>query len=109
MLYAERDPDGKIIALSRIKTPGAEEITSAMDEELVEFLDRNGDGVDPRSLLGATDSGLIRVIEDLINILIDKKVIRFTDLPVEVQKKINARQKIRQRLSDETLMVDDIL
>ena len=109
MLYAERDADGKIIALTRVKTPGAEEIISAMDEELVEFFDRNGDGVDPRSLLGATDSSLIRVIEDLVNILIDKKVIRFTDLPPEVQKKINARQKIRQRLSNETLMVDDIL
>jgi hypothetical protein len=109
MLYVERDPDGRIVSISKSKTPAATEIKPAVDEEVIEFLDAVQDPADPRSLLTLTDAGLVRALEDLINVLIDKKVICFTDLPPEVQKKITARQKIRKKLSGTSLMVDEIL
>jgi hypothetical protein len=109
VLYAERDKNGKIVSLTRDKTSANAEIISAIDEEVIEFLDRSGDADHPRSLLRLSDSGLVRAIEDLIDVLIAKNVIRFTDLPVHTQKKITARRKIRERLSSDDLMVDDIL
>lgn len=109
MLYVERDPNGKIVSISRSKTSTAAEIKPAVDDEVIEFLDAAQDPTDPRSLLTLTDAGLVRALEDLINVLVDKKIIRFTDLPPEVQKKITTRQKIREKLSDTGLMVDDIL
>ncbi|HDI59438.1 MAG TPA: hypothetical protein ENF48_03615 [Desulfobacteraceae bacterium] len=109
MLYVERDPDGKIVSISKSKTPAATEIKPAVDDEVIEFLDTVQDPADPRALLTLTDAGLVRAFEDLINVLVDKKVIRFTDLPPAVQKKVAARQKIRQKLSGTSLMVNDIL
>ena len=109
MLYAERDPDGRIVALTHIEKPGAVEVTAAMEAEVAAFLANGNDSADPRWLLGVSDSTLIRAIEDLVNLLIDKQIIRFTDLPLEVQRKITARRQIRQKLSSETLVVDDIL
>jgi hypothetical protein len=109
MLYIERDPDGKIVSINKNKTPATTEIKPAVDDEVFAFLNAVQDPSDPRSLLTITDTGLVRALEDLINVLIDKKVIRFTDLPPEVQKKITARQKIRKKLSGASLMVDDIL
>ncbi len=109
MLYAQRDPEGRIIAVTRDAAPGAEPITADLEAEVAAFLERSGQGTDPRALLGATDASLIRAIEDLVQLLIEKKVICFTDLPLEVQQKINTRRKIRRKLAGETLMVDDIL
>jgi hypothetical protein len=109
MLYAQRDKDGKIVSLTSVKTPDATKVTTAMGDEVIEFLNRSDDAAHPQSLLSLSDAGLVRALEDLINILIDKKIIRFTDLPVEVQKKITARQKLREKLSSDGLMVDDII
>jgi hypothetical protein len=109
MLYIERDPDGNLVSISKNKTSTATEIKSAVDDEVIAFLDAVQDPADPRSLLTLTDAGLVRALEDLINVLVDNKIIRFTDLPLAVQKKITARQKIRQKLSDTGLMVDEIL
>jgi hypothetical protein len=48
------------------------------------------------------------VLEDLINTLIDKEVILFTDLPDAAREKLANREKIRGRLSDlDNLMGDD--
>lgn len=109
MLYVERDPDGKIVSISKIETPSATEIKPTVDDEVLEFLDAVQDPSYPRSLLTLTDTGLVRALEDLINVLVDKKVIRFTDLPPAVQKKITVRQEIRRKLSGTSLMVDEIL
>ncbi len=109
MVYVERDPDGRIVAIARNRTATATEIKPGIDDEVIEFLDSVQDPADVRSLLTLTDAGLVRAIEDLIDVLIDKKVIRFTDLPEQVQKKITARQRIRAKMVDPGLMVDEIL
>lgn len=109
MLYAERDNDGNIISLTSIKGSKAADVKSAVDDEVIEFLNKNDDASYLRLLLNLSDSGVIRTLEDLINLLIDKKVIQFTELPEEAQKRIRERQKLRQKLFSNDLMVDDIL
>jgi len=49
-----------------------------------------------------SDIQLARVLEDLISILIDRGMIRFTDFPPEAQKRLNYRQSMRKknRLTD---------
>ncbi|MFC6806295.1 hypothetical protein ACFQE2_11470 [Methylophaga thalassica] len=51
---------------------------------------------------------MIRVLEDLINTLIDKQVILFTDLPIAAREKLANREKVRDQLNSlENLMSDD--
>jgi len=42
--------------------------------------------------LSSQDTETIRVIEDLVDLLIEKKLILLTDLPVAAQKKLSERR-----------------
>lgn len=44
------------------------------------------------------DADFIRVVEDLIDVLITKGVIRITDLPPGAQRKLTARKDLRGRM-----------
>jgi hypothetical protein len=39
---------------------------------------------------------VVRVLDDLVNLLIDKNLIRFTDLPVAAQRKLIERRGLRE-------------
>jgi hypothetical protein len=109
MLYVERDDNGKIIGLHRSPDSKADEQKSIMDEEILEFLNKNVDTDPWIRLLSLSDIGIIRILEDLIDLLIRKNIILFTDLPEEAQSKIRERKKVRERITPQDFMVDDIL
>ena len=109
MLYVERDKDGKIIALHKSPDPNAGERKSTMDEEILDFLNGNVDTDPGIQFLALSDIGIIRILEDLIHLLIRKNVILFTDLPEDAQAKIRERKRVREVMTPQDLMVDDIL
>ena len=109
MLYVERDKDGKIIALHKSPEANAGEQKSIMDEEILDFLNRDVDGDPGIQFLALSDVGIIRILEDLIDVLIRKNLILFTDLPEDAQAKIRERKRVREIMTDQNLMVDDIL
>ena len=49
-------------------------------------------------MLPETDNSMIRIIEDLIDTLIDKNVIALNDLPKEAKDKINNRKTLRNKI-----------
>ena len=49
-------------------------------------------------LLKESDSQMIRVVEDLVDILLSKKIIDIKDLPDAVNLKINQRKELREKL-----------
>ncbi|WP_163337407.1 hypothetical protein [Desulfopila sp. IMCC35008] len=108
MLYAERNEQGEITAIRTSPVePGQDQLT---DDELVAFLSQSGDIASYQTLLTLMDTRIVRVLDDLIDVLVDKNIIRFTDLPEDARKKIGDRKRIRQKMRDEIqLMVDDIL
>jgi len=53
--------------------------------------------------------GLIRLLEDLINLLTKKNIILFTELPEKAQEKIIEREQIRGKISSQNIIVEDIL
>jgi hypothetical protein len=109
MLYVERDKDGKIIALHKTADPNAGEKKSIMDEEILDFLNRNVDTDAGVQFLALSDIGIIRIVEDLIDLLIRKNLILFTELPEDAQAKIRERKRVRAVMTDQDLVVDDIL
>ncbi len=109
MLHVERDDAGNIIALHIKAVPGISEQKSIMDEEILEFLNKNVDTDPWVQLLSLSDIGIIRILEDLIDLLIRKNIILFTELPEEAQAKIRERKRVREKIGPDHLMVDDIL
>jgi len=53
------------------------------------------------------DTSFVRVLEDLIETLIDRGVIRLTDLPVSAQKKLSERRGLRRRLNEDLNLLDE--
>lgn len=108
MAFVQRDQQGNIVAVFDSAQPEAHEFISLTSPELQEFLARQASPDDAKTLLSTSDHQLIRVLEDLINTLIDKGIILFTDLPLAAREKLANREKIRDRLSSlENLMNED--
>ncbi|MDH4318184.1 MAG: hypothetical protein OEV64_07315 [Desulfobulbaceae bacterium] len=109
MLYVERDGSGKIIGIHNSPTAQAQEPKKILDREVMDFFKSTGVTPDFGPILSEFDQNIIRVLDDLIDLLIKKNVIMFTELPLEAQEKIKWRKLIRKKMSVGNLIVDDIL
>jgi hypothetical protein len=109
MLYVERNGEGTIIAMHSSPQPNASEEKSVVDEELLDFLNKTVSADSRKLLLSLSDMGIIRLLEDLIDLLIHKNVIFYTELPEQAQEKIRERKRLRETITPQTLTVDDIL
>lgn len=92
MPYVRRNAEGRIVALLDAPEPGSEEFLPGTHPELQEFFARADE-------FSGLDASFIRVMEDLIDVLIEKGVLRLTDLPAEAQRKLLARKDMRRRLN----------
>lgn len=103
MPYIRTDAAGNVISLHAEATPEAAEQVSASDPRVAAFLQKSG-------IVGgdflALDLELIRVIEDMVDVLIQKNVITFTDLPPAAQDKIFKRRSKREGRPDGGILVD---
>lgn len=106
MLYVERGKDGRIIALHNTSTAEAQEQKSMMDEEVLAFFNATDSW---KQLMAISDLGAVRVLEDLIDILIRKNIIQFTELPEHAQQRIQERKQLREKIVSQDLLVHDIL
>ena len=86
MPYVYRDAQGAIAAVYDQPVDGGEEV-AVDDPALTAFIQKNLPTV-PSDEWVQSDLALARVMEDLIEILIDKKVLMFTDFPEGAQKKL---------------------
>ena len=94
MFYVIRGTDGRIHSLSR-EPQTDREAMNENDPEIQQFL-----GVTAAMpTFNAVDAEFVRVIEDLIDTLISKNLIRHTDLPEAAQKKLLLRKGLRSRVN----------
>ncbi len=109
MLHIERNSDGTIAAVHKTPNEKTSEQKTLLDEEVIAFLGRDGKLDSWIQLLSLSDVSIIRVIEDLIDVLIRKNVIMLTDLPEEARDKLKERKRVRQKMESGSFIVDDIL
>lgn len=109
MPFVYRDAEGNIQAVYEQPVEGGEEV-GPDDPALKTFVQRNlpAAAVLQDDLI-QSDLALARVMEDLIEILIDKKVIMFTDFPEGAQQKLRARRGLRKEFSyvEDLFVTDD--
>lgn len=96
MAFIKRNDQGKVCAVFDVETAGLEKMDFD-NPELVEFISRCDS--ERRYDLLQSDLKLIRVLEDLIDVLISKNIITITDFPQPVINKLLTRRSIRGRLS----------
>lgn len=89
---------------------GVAEEVDANDPELARFLSDHGLATpdSARQVLEESDRKMIRLVDDLIALLIEKDLIKFTDLPAAAGEKYLHRQVARKRLQI-VVGEDDIL
>lgn len=111
MPYVARDENRRIIGITDKPQPNAKEFLPNDHPEVLRYL-RGANPTVMRDRLSKTDTDMSRITEDVVDVLIQRNILNFTDLPVEAQKKLMTRQKLRRNLSALSNLVtddDDIL
>jgi hypothetical protein len=92
MLYVKRNPEGLVESLYNQPVENGESLP-ADHPDVLAFLQTGGAA---QGAFNSLDASLVRVLEDLVDVLISRNVIRITDLPPEAQKKLFERKRFRE-------------
>lgn len=99
-LFLRRDAAGGIASVRNAADSDHVEASDSSNPEVRAYL-----GLDDASAaLNASDADLVRVIDDLVDVMIQKQLIRFTDLPSPAQEKLLHRRRLRHALSGHSLL-----
>ena len=101
MLYATRNSDGKVISVSDAPSNSAEAI-DINHPDVRDFFSMHNKDFTPDSFLDESDIGIARILDDLVNLLVKKNIIMFTELPSEAQKKLLSRRVVRSLLNNDS-------
>lgn len=104
-MYIKRNDDGEIEQVSREATADCKEFINPASPELLAFV--GGDESAHLNALRSSDLEFVRVLEDVIDLLIEKGVISFTDLPSAARDKLMSRQSMRRQVNSVDLLSDD--
>jgi len=100
MLYATRNAEGKITGISDAPSDSSEAIDNR-HSDVREFFSRYNEDFTPDSFLDESDSGIARILDDLVDLLVKKNLIMFTELPSEAQKKLLSRRVVRSLMNND--------
>lgn len=98
MFHAIRNAQGRIISLAESPQENSTPV-NIQDEEVITFLSQGGENTSPLEFLQQSDGEISRILEDLIDLLIAKNSILFTDLPETAQQKLLRRKLARSAYS----------
>lgn len=108
MPYVKQNEKGEIIELHDSPGEECEQWLEASSPEIINFLKRIETTEQAKKALTSTDNEMVRVVEDLIDMLMERQIFIFTELPEPVQAKLNARRQLRKNINSlEDLINDD--
>jgi hypothetical protein len=107
MAYIKRNHAGNIIALAETPFENSDEQLPIDSPELIQYLIDSSSSDEAKTALSGSDYTLIRVIEDIVNTLVERNIILFTDLPQAAQEKLSSRQKVRGHLNNLNNLISD--
>ncbi|MDF1689269.1 MAG: hypothetical protein P1U35_06655 [Cycloclasticus sp.] len=107
MPYVNRNSEGKIIKLLDAPSGSDSEWLELGQVEVMEFLQKLNNKVELKESLLSSDGEMVRVVEDLVDMLMEKQVFVFTELPEAVQDKLNKRKKLRHDVNALSNLIGD--
>jgi hypothetical protein len=102
MPFVKHDSNGNIVAVSQTDIDDFRFLDEA-NEELQVFVS----GLVSQGSMEETDLDFIRVVEDVIELLINKNIILFTELPEAAQEKMLLRQQLRDSGNTKLELIDN--
>jgi hypothetical protein len=90
MRHVVRNAQGQVQSVHLEPVPGSEPLPRE-HPEVRAFVSGTDEGASFESL----DAGLVRVLEDLVDALLARNILRITDLPIEAQQKLFERKSFR--------------
>lgn len=102
MIYVKRDATGRVTAVSQEAMDGFEQADESAASEINEVLASATD-----NLFQSSDLEFIRVLDDVIDLLVAKNLILFTELPEVVQEKYTQRTRMRERRRESLNLLED--
>lgn len=103
-MYIKRNATGELIAVSKIADNDFVEAIADDVQELMAFIQQEKTA--EQLALEQTDQTMARVLEDVVNLLVEQGVIRFTDLPDAAQHKLLNRRELRGKRQGVYLLDD---
>jgi len=92
----------------KTKSAKAELVGPENYHEVIAFLKESNSVDELHQVLSSSDLDMVRVLEDVIDLLCKNRIITFTDLPDSAQKKLTSRKNIRAEISGiENLVADE--
>ncbi|MDE1168682.1 MAG: tryptophan synthase subunit beta [Pseudomonas sp.] len=106
MFYVQRDAQGQLSRVEAAPYAGATETLPADHHEIQSWY-ANDTVETSLKQLKQSDLDMIRVLDDLIQVLTSKGVIRVTDLPAAAQAKLMDRTQAREALGGLNHLIND--
>ena len=100
MPFAKFDDQGQIVSIHAVRIDDDCQQVAGNDPALQTFLKQHSVETVDADDFHQLDLDFIRVIEDVIYLLIEKRLIVLTDLPVAAQRKLAERRNLRGRAGD---------
>jgi len=109
MPYVLRNKNGRIESFHHAAPSLEAELMGTENfQEIVEFLSKTNSLDELQQVLSSSDLDMIRVLEDVIDLLCKSRAITFTDLPDAAQKKLTSRKSVRAGMGGiENLIADE--
>jgi len=108
MPYVSRNEQGVIVQLLDAPLGANSEWLELGHADIEYFLQEGGvQGGSNQTDLASSDNDMARVVEDLIDLLMKKQVLVFTELPDAVQVKLNARRRLRDNANEVSNLIGD--
>ena len=106
MPYITRDKENIIHSLHNEEQFEGQEFLANDSPQILNFVKSNV-GDENQLFLDKTDTDLIRVLEDLVDLLTEKHIILFTDLPTAAQSKLLQRKSVRKSIHHNIIDTDE--
>ena len=110
MLYAKVNESGEILDVATSQSEEYTLLVAPNEPTVASILERkfSESSTSTQEMLTSSDIDMMRILEDLIDLLSEKRLIQFTELPLPAQKKLLSRKWVRgvHNGHDDSLMVD---
>lgn len=108
MIYVQRDAAGRLLRAEHEPFEGMSETLAVDDDELLSWLAAKEEVKARLDSLKQSDLELVRVLEDVVSVLVERGVIRYTDLPEAARLKLDQRAIARAEIEGLSgLLADD--
>lgn len=92
-MYIKRDALNNIVAISHLPEAGMMPASLEDMDQVQNYLQQFAS--ESKFQFQQSDLAMARVLEDVVNLLVEQGTIRFTDLPSAAQQKLLARREMR--------------